>query len=132
SRQCALCAASTWPDSASATIQDRADRSFGSTGTPLARLTCVPGCPSRAPPTVDMDAGGVADGVVDGLGAARAAGAVSVVDSRTGAAANSHGRTVFLGAGTVGNVHATSGDVPPRSPPRARNRIVAGDTGRMP
>ncbi len=72
SRQCALCAASTSPDSASATTQERAVRSLGSTGTPLARFTCVPGCPSRSPPTVDMFAGGVADGVVlgDGLGAA--------------------------------------------------------------
>src|SRR5690606_17122045 len=101
SRQCALCAASTSPDSASATIQDRPDSSFGSTGTPLARLTCVPGLPSRAPPTVDILAGGLADGVVDGLGAAVATGAVSAVDIRTAEATSRERRTVFVGAGTV-------------------------------
>src|SRR4051812_44375462 len=90
SRQCALCAARTSPDSASDTIHERAVRSFGRTGAPAPRFACVPGWPSCAPPTVDMFGGGVAEGVVegeglverleedfgDGLGAARAAGAV--------------------------------------------------------
>ena len=54
SRQWALCAASTSPDSASATIQERAVTSFGSTGAPLDSVTCVPGRPRRVPPTLDM------------------------------------------------------------------------------
>ncbi|GGY27416.1 hypothetical protein GCM10010363_05080 [Streptomyces omiyaensis] len=58
SRQCALCEASTAPLSASATIHDRADSSFGSTGAPVPSFTCVPGCPSSTPPTVDMFCGG--------------------------------------------------------------------------
>lgn len=58
SRQWALCEASTSPLSASATIQERPLRSLGRTGTPGPRLTWVPAFPSRAPPTVDMEAGG--------------------------------------------------------------------------
>ncbi|GGR98544.1 hypothetical protein GCM10010269_41700 [Streptomyces humidus] len=108
SRQCALCAASTSPDSASATIHDRAVRSLGSTGAPPASATCVPACPSLVPPTVDMPAGGATDGPAvdlaglepagdadaradgepddagdgDGLGAASETGAVSARDAR--------------------------------------------------
>src|SRR5690606_6819044 len=161
SRQCALCAASTSPDSASATIQDRADRPFGSTGTPPARFTWVPGCPRRGPPTADIFAGGVADGRVDGDGAAAAPGAgreggsraadvadsgrtavvcggdatapgaVRAVDSRTADVTNSERTAVFWGADTVGNVPAAAGDVPTRVPPRARIRTAGGDTGRV-
>ncbi len=112
SRQCALCAASTSPDSASATIHERAVRSFGSTGAPPARSTCVPGFPSRAPPTVDIDAGGVADGLAeelaDGLGAASAAGVrrasaaraaeVTVRDRLTASRVRARARTYLPGA----------------------------------
>ncbi|CAM5585898.1 hypothetical protein SHIRM173S_02599 [Streptomyces hirsutus] len=155
SRQCALCAASTSPDSASATIQDRADRPFGSTGTPLARLTWVPACPSRVPPTVDIFAGGAAlepfdsleslesfdffdffdgsavavaeepaDGLDEGLGAARATGAVSTVDSTMVEMTSSERRMEFLGAGTVGNVHAVPEERPSLPTPRTEPDTV--------
>ncbi|GAA2948545.1 hypothetical protein GCM10011428_79970 [Streptomyces violaceus] len=134
SRQCALCAASTSPVSASETIQERALTSFGSTGTPLARFTCVPGRPSRAPPRVDIDAGGVAEGLADGLpeglGAATA-GAARARDDRTAAVTSRDRLAVFFGAGTVGNVHAVRREVPPPPPPRERNRTRSGDTGLM-
>ncbi|GGW89900.1 hypothetical protein GCM10010383_19180 [Streptomyces lomondensis] len=134
-----MCAARTSPVSASATIQERAVTSFGSTGTPLARFTCVPARPSRAPPTVDIDAGGVAEGLVDGLpeglgdglGAATAAGAARARDDRTAEVTSRDRLAVFLGAGTVGNVHAVRREVPPPSPPRERNRTGSGDTGLM-
>jgi hypothetical protein len=59
SRQCALFSASTAPVSASATIHDFAVSFAGSAGTPGVRCTCVPGTPSRSPPTVDRWAGGL-------------------------------------------------------------------------
>jgi hypothetical protein len=137
SRQWALCAASTAPDSASLTIHDRAVTSFGSTGTPDVRLTCVPAMARRAPPTDDMFAGGVAVGVTDelgvgvGLGAARATGAVSARDDRA-AESTSRGRLmVCSGAGTDENVHARGPEVPSPAPPRARAPGDDGDTGRM-
>lgn len=71
SRQCALCAARTAPVSASATIHDRAVSPPGGVGTPGATSTCVPGIPSRSPPTVDMRAGGL--GVLGSPGAAAVA-----------------------------------------------------------
>ena len=137
SRQWALWAASTSPDSASETIQERAVRSLGSTGTPLLRLTCVPAWPRRAPPTVDMFAGGVADGLVEGFGAARAAGAANVINDvyerdRNVAEMTSEDRfAVFLGAGTVENVHAAGREVPRPLPPRTWSEPVGGDTGGM-
>src|SRR4051794_34023086 len=131
SRQCALCAASTSPDSASATIQERAVTSCGGTGTPPARSTCVPGCPRRLPPTVDMLAGGVAVGLVEGVGAARAAGAVRERDSSVAEVTSEHRLAVFRGAGTVGNVPVTGREVPPPAPPRTRSRTACGDTERM-
>src|SRR5690242_13617896 len=126
SRQCALWAASTSPDSASVTIQERAVTSLGSTGTPLARLTWVPARPSRAPPTVDIFAGGVTEGLAlgegpvgEGLGAASATGAVSARDDRTAAEVTSRDRPMvfFWGADTFRNVHGAEGGVPPLSPP---------------
>src|SRR5689334_2412344 len=100
SRQCALCEASTSPDSASATIHERAVMSLGSTGAPLPRFTWVPGSPSREPPTLDMRAGGVAEGLVEGDGAARAAGATSGSEDRAAAVTSRDRLTVFWGADT--------------------------------
>ncbi|GHD94623.1 hypothetical protein GCM10010508_56190 [Streptomyces naganishii JCM 4654] len=106
-------------------------RSLGSTGTPPARFTWVPGRPRRAPPTADIRAGGVADGLVFGAGAARAAGAVSETDNRA-AEVTTRGRlTVFWGADTVGKVPAPRGEVPSPLPPRTRSGARASDTGRM-
>ncbi len=68
---------------------------------------------------------------MDGLGAARAAGAVSAVDSRTAEATSRERRTVFSEAGTVRKVHAIRVGVPARPPPREGNRTRRGDTGRM-
>lgn len=147
SRQCALCAASTAPDSASLTIHDRAVTSFGSTGTPDVRLTCVPAMPRRVPPTDDMSAGGVAVGVADeladelgvavavgvgvGLGAARATGAVSARDDRAAESTSRDRLMVFSGAGTDENVHAGGPEVPSPAPPRTRAPGDDGDTGLM-
>jgi hypothetical protein len=80
-----------------------------------------------------MVAGGVADGLAvgDGFGAAEATGAVSAVDTTTAVATSSDRLTLFLGAGTIENVHAPARDVPSRAPPRTRNRTRGGDTGRM-
>ncbi|GAB2777853.1 hypothetical protein GCM10027073_08040 [Streptomyces chlorus] len=75
---------------------------------------------------------GLDDGLDDGLGAARATGAVSAVDKNMAEVTSSERRMEFLGAGTVGNVHAVPAEVPTPSPPRERNRTPAGDTGPMP
>ncbi|CAM5497865.1 hypothetical protein SAFG77S_05651 [Streptomyces afghaniensis] len=99
----------------------------------------MPGCPSRAPPTVDIDAGGVADGLPEGLadglpeglGAATAAGAARARDDRTAEVTSRDRLAVFFGAGTTGNVHAVRREVPPPPPPRERNRTGLGDTGLM-
>jgi hypothetical protein len=88
----------------------------------------------------------VADGLVlgededededEGEGEAAKAGtagtAVSARDERTAAEVTSRDRlAVFLGAGTVRNVHAAEREVPRPSPPRPWNRTPGGDTGRM-
>jgi hypothetical protein len=78
------------------------------------------------PPTVDIFAGGVADGLAEvdaedeaeaegeaeaeddgvGLGAAKAGAVVSAKDVRAAEVISRDRLPVFLGAGTVGNVHA--------------------------
>ena len=83
------------------------------------------------PPTLDMFAGGVADGLVEGLGAARATGAVSASEDRAAEVTSSDRLLVFLGADTDENVHATGREVPPPTPPRERRRKGGGDTERM-
>lgn len=60
-----------------------------------------------------------ADGLDEGLGAARATGAVSTVDSTMVEMTSSERRMEFLGAGTVGNVHAVLEEVP--LPPHPAN-----------
>lgn len=105
---------------------------FGRTGAPFARSACVPGRPRRAPPTVDICAGGVADGLVPGVaGAARAAGAVRETDNRAAEVTSRQRLVVFWGAGTVGNVPGVGSDVPPGLPPRARNPAPGSDTEGM-
>src|SRR5690606_30839692 len=131
SRQCALCAASTSPDSASATIQDRAADPSARPGRRPPRSPGAPAAPGRGPPPADILAGGVAEGAVEGDGAAPAPGAVRAVDSRTADVTNSERTAVFWGADTVGNVPAAAGAVPTRVPPRARIRTAGGDTGRV-
>lgn len=121
--------------------------SLGSTGTPLARLTWVPARPSRAPPTVDIFAGGVTEGLAlgeaeaplgegllgEGLGAASATGAVSARDDRAATEVTSRDRPMvfFWGADTFRNVHGAEREVPPPSPPRTPNRTLGRDTGPM-
>ena len=124
--------------------------SLGITGTPAARLTCVPACPSRCPPTVDMFAGGVAVGVAPGvgLGAATAGtGAVSAADSRAAEVTSRVRLAVFLVAGTTENVHVLAREVVPPleatlmptsmstlmslSPPRPPAPVPGGDTEPM-
>jgi hypothetical protein len=78
-----------------------------------------------------MPAGGVAEGLVDGLGAARATGAVNASDDRAAKVTSRDRLAVFLGAGTDGKVQGTGRDVPPPSPPRACGRSGGGDTERM-
>jgi hypothetical protein len=98
-----------------------------------------------------MDAGGVTDGRADGVpdvfpdglfdgllvglgdgpGAAWETGAVSARDETTAEVTSRHRLRVFLGAGTVRNVHGTGREVALPSPPRTRNRTPDGDTGRM-
>jgi hypothetical protein len=78
-----------------------------------------------------MPAGGVAEGLVEGLGAARATGAVNASDDRAAEVIRRDRLTVFLGAGTDGNVQGTGREVPPPSPPRARGTSGGGDTERM-
>lgn len=136
SRQCELCEASTSPLSASATIQDRPVRSFGSTGASGPRSTWVPTRPSRLPPTFDIGAVGFGSSVVS-LPTADA-GLTTKVDSRT---AEVTVNAVFFRAGTVGNVQAddVEGDADRRtgqpdrrdSPPRAPRPERGGDTGFM-
>ncbi|GGY71645.1 hypothetical protein GCM10010385_21890 [Streptomyces geysiriensis] len=110
-------------------------RSFGSTGAPPARSTCVPGLPRRAPPTLDIEAGGVAEGLADGLvegpGAARAAGERRPSAVRAAAVTGRERLTVFMCAGTSENVPPADDAFPPRSPPRARFRTRGGDTEGM-
>lgn len=68
----------------------------------------------------------------EGEGAAKAGAAVSERDDRTEAEVTSRDRlAVFLGAGTVRNVHAAEREVPSPSPPRSWDRAPGGDTGRM-
>jgi hypothetical protein len=81
-------------------------------------LACVPGLPNCSPPTVDIAAGGVADGEALPLGvgsAAWAAGASagenSDVNERDTARAEVTGRerlAVFLEAGTIEKVHGSA------------------------
>src|SRR5882757_5313470 len=139
SRQCALWAARTSPDSASETIQERALMSFGSTGAPVPRFTCVPALPSRSPPTVDMFAGGVAEGDGDGPASASAnAGAVRERDSRVAEVTSKGRRAVLLladgvelVAGTVEKLHGSGREVPFPSLPRRRSPVGDGDTEPM-
>jgi hypothetical protein len=103
----------------------------------------VPACPRRAPPTVDIFAGGAADGLVEGLelaeglglveglGAANVTGAVSASDDRAAEVTSRVRLTVFLAAGTDENVHGVRREVPPPTPPREGNRTGGGDTERM-
>jgi hypothetical protein len=78
-----------------------------------------------------MCAGGVADGLVEGRGAARAAGAVSERDSKVAEASSRDRLPVFLGAGTIENVPSADLEVTRTLPPRARIRTADGDTGCM-
>jgi hypothetical protein len=84
---------------------------------------------AEAEAEADVEAEAEDDGV--GLGAAKAGAVVSAKDVRAAEATSREPLAVFLGAGTVGNVHAAGREVPPPSPPRPRNRIPGGDTGRM-
>lgn len=83
----------------------------------------------------DLLGDGLADVLGDGLGAATETGAVNTsedrADDRTTEMTSRDRLAVFLGAGTVRNVHGTGRDVPSPSPPRPRNRTPGGDTGRM-
>ncbi len=140
SGQCALCAASTWPFSASATIQDRADSSLGSTGAPAPSRTCVPGLPSSSPPTVDMTAGGLgcvswtAFPTFSSFPSAWAGGAARVSGRNTAAAT---AQAVFFEADTVVNVQVRNRDpnpgrpFEPTCPPGRGHRGADGDTGAM-
>jgi hypothetical protein len=99
------------------------------------------------PPTVDIFAGGVAEGLAEvdadadaeeeadgdgvGPGAAKTGVAVSAKDDRRAEVTSRDRLAVVMGAGTVGNVHAVGREVPLRTPPRPRNRTPGGDTGRM-
>lgn len=122
-----MCEARTSPDSASETIQERALRSLGSTGAPVPRFTWVPAWPSCSPPTVDMFAGGVADGevvadgVADGLASAKA-GAVSERDNRVAEVTSKDRVTVLLVAGTVEKVQGAGREVPTPPHPGAGYR----------
>jgi hypothetical protein len=78
-----------------------------------------------------MFAGGLAEGLVEGLGAARATGAVSASDDRAAEVTSRDRLAVFLGAGTDENVQGTGREVPPPTPPRARDHRDAGDTEPM-
>jgi hypothetical protein len=78
-----------------------------------------------------MSAGGVAVGVGEGLGAAKATGAVSAIEDRTAEVTSRDRLTVFLGADTDEKVHATGREVPPPTPPRTRKERDGGDTERM-
>ncbi len=78
-----------------------------------------------------MFAGGVADGLVDGPGAANAVGVVNKTDKKVVEAASRDRLAVILGAGTSENVQPRRREVPPPSPPRERNRTSGGDTERM-
>ncbi|GHF88292.1 hypothetical protein GCM10017667_16230 [Streptomyces filamentosus] len=157
SRQCALCEASTAPLSASATIQDRADSSFGSTGAPVPSFTCVPGSPSSAPPTEDMFAGGFgcaaflfsssaflfSSAVFAGVfaappgltGSSARAGPAPIASGSNRAAATAP--AVLFEADTIENVHPRSGDPNPAvplshpSPPGRGPRSPHGDAGPM-
>jgi hypothetical protein len=73
-------------------------------------------------------ADGLADGLVEGLGAAKETGTVSASEDRTVEVTSRDRLTVFLGADTDENVHATGREVPPPTPPRAWSRIRGGDT----
>lgn len=110
--------------------------SLGSTGAPVPRFTWVPAWPSCSPPTVDMFAGGVADGevvadgVADGLASAKA-GAVSERDNRVAEVTSKDRVTVLLVAGTVEKVQGVGREVPTPSPPRRRVPAGDGDTEPM-
>jgi hypothetical protein len=78
-----------------------------------------------------MVAGGVADGVGEGLGAAYETGTLSAREATTEEVTSSDRLVVFWGAGTDENVQGTAGVVPPRPPPRPWNRTRGGDTERM-
>ncbi len=142
SRQCALWAASTSPDSASATSQERAVMFLGRAGAPVPRAAWVPRIPSRSPPTVDIRAGGMPDGDTrgegvwgEGLGeegvgeegvwAARTGAAVSVRDDRV-AEVTRRDRLVFLMAGTIEKVPGPASDVLPSSSTRSFIRSFSG------
>lgn len=137
SRQCELCEASTWPLSASATIQDLPVRPFGSTGASGPSLTCVPARPSSSPPTLDMPAGGFGCSSEVSLPSADA-GLTTNVDNN---AAEMTVSAVFLRAGTVENVPCEDmkigADALTRrayrrdSPPRAAPPDCRGDTESM-
>jgi len=78
-----------------------------------------------------MSAGGVAVGVGEGFGAAKATGAVSAIEDRTAEVTSRDRLTVFWGADTDEKVHATGCEVPPPTPPRTRKERDGGDTERM-
>jgi hypothetical protein len=73
----------------------------------------------------------VTDGLAEGAGAARAAGAVSETDSNAAEPASRERLTVFLGADTLENVSAESREVPRPPTPRTRIRTADGDTEGM-
>jgi F0F1-type ATP synthase membrane subunit c/vacuolar-type H+-ATPase subunit K len=76
----------------------------------------------------------VAVGLVEGVGAASAAGAVRERDSRAAEVTSRVRRPVVFGAGTVENVPAPDREVPEVPcpvPPPARTRTPDGDTGLM-
>ncbi|GAA3073609.1 hypothetical protein GCM10017562_46720 [Streptomyces roseofulvus] len=137
SRQCALCEASTAPLSASATIHDRADSSFGSTGAPVPSFTWVPGSPSSTPPTDDMFAGGfgcaeaVAVAVPPGFtGSSARAGPAAIASGSNSAAATAP--AAFFEADTTENVQAPPPDPNPAVPfprPRPPGRRPPGTDG---
>lgn len=108
--------------------------SLGITGTPSERFTCVPARPSRSPPTLDIFAGGVTDGVAlgFGLGAANAGtGAISAADNRVAEVTSKECLAVFFEAGTIENVHVLAREVVPPCPPRPKDPEDGGDTGLM-